>query len=255
MPTRLHRLGALAASIGLADLLVKDESDRYGLPAFKIAGVELALAKLDASGRLGANTVLACATAGNHGRAVAHAAARRGLRSIVYVPAGTRTERIHAVAREGGRVVVYSGSYDEAVKEVASQAAAHGWQIVSDTAWPGYDEIPRWIMLGYTRMFDEAKARWPRPPDVVVVQAGVGGLAAAAASWWNDHTAFKRPTLICAEPTGAACLFESARAAPPGVAHRPTRHHHGRTSLRRGLDDRVARDRLGHGRLRPRVGR
>ena len=83
--------------------------------------------------------------------------------SIVYVPAGTRTERIHAVAREGGRVVVFSGSYDEAVKEVASQAAAHGWQIVSDTAWPGYDEIPRWIMLGYTRIFDEAKARVATP--------------------------------------------------------------------------------------------
>ena len=159
------------------------------------------------------------------------------------------------MAREGASVVVYDGSYDEAVKEVASQAAAHGWQIVSDTAWPGYDEIPRWIMLGYTRIFDEAKAAWPRPPDVVVVQAGVGGLAAAAASWWNDQTAFKRPALICAEPTGAACLFESARGRPPGVAHRPTRHHHGGTSLRRGLDDRMASHRLGNERVRPRVGR
>jgi diaminopropionate ammonia-lyase len=220
-PTPLHRLTGLAASLGLADIFVKDESSRFGLPSFKIVGVEFALSKLEASGRLARDTVLACATAGNHGRAVAHAATRRGLRSVVYIPAGTRAEKIGAIAREGASVVRFDGGYDAAVREVTSQASAHGWQIVSDTSWPGYEEIPRWIMLGYTRIFDEARAAWPCEPDVAIVQAGVGGLAAAATAWWVDTRGTTRARLVCAEPEAAAGLLESARSGHRAVLAEP----------------------------------
>jgi diaminopropionate ammonia-lyase len=220
-PTPLHRLTGLAASLGLADIFVKDESNRFGLPAFKIVGVELALSKLEAAERLPPGTVVACATAGNHGRAVAHAATGRGLRSVVYVPAGTRPDKIAAIAREGASVVLFDGGYDDAVREVTSQASAHGWQIVSDTSWPGYEEIPRWIMLGYTRIFDEASAAWPNEPDAVIVQAGVGGLAAAAAAWWVDKRGAGRARLVCAEPEAAAGLLESARLGRRSVLASP----------------------------------
>src|SRR5712691_11298099 len=67
-PTPLLRLPALARHLGLRDLLVKDESQRLGLNAFKIMGVAYALSRLD----LAPDSRLVCASAGIHGRAVAH---------------------------------------------------------------------------------------------------------------------------------------------------------------------------------------
>ena len=50
---------------------------------------------------------------------------------------------------------------------------------MSDTSWPGYDEIPRLIMLGYTRLLDEAEADWrpASPPDAIFVPGGRRRLA------------------------------------------------------------------------------
>ncbi len=84
--------------------------------------------------------------------------------------------------------------------------------VISDTSWPGYDEIPRLIMAGYTRLFDEASRQWPRLPDIVLVQGGVGGLVCAAANWFAFQFGARRPYLIACEPESAACLLESARA-------------------------------------------
>jgi diaminopropionate ammonia-lyase len=111
-------------------------------------------------------------------------------------------------------VVVSTGNYDAAVREMAAAADGQGWTIVSDTAWPGYDTIPRWIMAGYTEIFEEAAAAWTDPPDVVVIQAGVGSLAGAAAAWL--HARFgsaSRPKLVVAEPTESAVVAASLAAA------------------------------------------
>ena len=43
---------------------------------------------------------------------------------------------------------------------MARDAAANRWTVISDTSWEDYDEIPRLIMLGYTRLMDEAEASW-----------------------------------------------------------------------------------------------
>ena len=77
------------------------------------------------------------------------------------------------------------------VKELSVGEAirtATGATILSDTAWPGYEEIPRWIMAGYTQVFEEAYNQWDRPPDVMFVQGGVGGLVCAAANWAPTST-------------------------------------------------------------------
>lgn len=216
-PTALHRLTGLAADLGIGNLLVKDESSRFGLNAFKILGVQFAVARLLADQFEGRALTLACATAGNHGRAVARAARNLGLEAQIFVPAYTRRQKIDAIAAEGAHVTVFPGSYDDAVKEVARLADARGWQIVSDTGWPGYDDIPHAIMLGYTRLFDEAAHQWtPQPPpDVVIVQAGVGGLACATVSWFLHHFGPKRPFIVAAEPLRAACLQTSAWAGLP----------------------------------------
>lgn len=214
-PTPLRRLSALAATLGIGDVLVKDETARFGLPAFKIVGAKYAIARL-LDGRAMPLRHLACATAGNHGRAVARAAADVGLESHIYVPVGTTRPRVEALRSEGAHVVVTSTGYDETVRLMAEDAGEFGWTIVSDTAWTGYETIPRWIMAGYTRILEEAAADWgPRPPDVVIVQAGVGSLAGAAAGWLAARFGDDRPRLLTVEPSGSACLLGSLRAGQP----------------------------------------
>ncbi|HEX7780948.1 MAG TPA: diaminopropionate ammonia-lyase [Vicinamibacterales bacterium] len=212
-PTPLHRLPGLATRIGVGELLVKDESSRFGLPAFKIVGAQYAIARLLAQPRQGRVTDLACATAGNHGRAVARAARELGLAAHVYVPVGTSQLAVDALRSEGAHVVVTSDDYDKTVRLMADDAGDSGWTIVSDTAWDGYEQIPRWTMAGYTRILEEAAQQWgDAPPDLVIVQAGVGSLAGAVAGWLVAAFGQSRPRLVVAEPAGAACVTRSLRA-------------------------------------------
>lgn len=210
-PTPLHRLRNLAAALDIGDLLIKDETDRFGLPAFKITGARYAIGKLVARKKYLRH--VACATAGNHGRAVARAASDAGIEAHVYVPIGTMRSRIEALRLEGAHVVGTSAGYDETVRLMAADAAAEGWTIVSDTAWKGYEEIPRWIMAGYTRIMEEASQAWgTEPPDIVIVQAGVGSLAGAVAGWLDATFGDRRPRVVTVEPDGSACLLVSLRA-------------------------------------------
>jgi diaminopropionate ammonia-lyase len=208
--TPLHRLAGLAAQLGLNEILLKDESHRFGLPAFKILGTRYAVARLRDRGPLGD---LACATAGNHGRAVARAARLAGLTAHVYVPRGTAPARIAAIQDEGAHVVQPDADYDDCVRLMARDAGARGWTIVSDTAWPGYEQVPKWIMGGYTWLLEEAARDWgAAPPDVVIVQAGVGSLAGAVAGWLEATLGAARPRLVVVEPHGSACVAASLRA-------------------------------------------
>ncbi len=214
--TPLRRLPGLAARAGIGDILVKDESARFGLNAFKVVGVTYALDRLLGDGRLGATRAVVCASSGNHGRAVARAARDRGLAARVYVPHGTVAARIDAIAGEGAEVVVSEGDYESAVREAAREAEERGSAMISDTGWPGYENIPRLIMAGYTRLLDEAATEWGgTPPDVVFVQAGVGGLAAAIASWFSFRYGPDRPFAVACEASAAPCLMESIRAGTP----------------------------------------
>jgi diaminopropionate ammonia-lyase len=209
-PTPLHHLPALAAELGLAMVQVKDESQRYGLPSFKVLGAAWAVHRLRETGaRLG---TLATATDGNHGRAVAWIARQLGARAVIFMTADTTPARIAAIRDEGADVVVVEGTYDDAVRACAEQSAASGWQVVADVGYGEYREIPRWITEGYSTMLEEAAeqrtlAGWPEP-DVVLVQAGVGGLAAAVVEHFGART--PQPVIVVVEPTEADALLESA---------------------------------------------
>jgi diaminopropionate ammonia-lyase len=183
-------------------VLVKDESSRFGLNAFKVAGVEYAMAKRN----IAPGTAIACASAGNFGRAVAHVGRRMDLRVRVYMSSATAAAPRSAIESEGAEVVIVDGTYDDAVRRMRDDGAL----VVSDTAWPGNEEIPRDIMLGYTRIMDEAREQWPVVPDIVLVQAGVGGLAAAVVSWLRDR--YVDAFTICVEPASANPLMLSAEA-------------------------------------------
>jgi diaminopropionate ammonia-lyase len=211
-PTQLETLPALARALGLLALHVKDESTRFGLNAFKSLGVRYAVDRLQRDGRLSERATLVCASAGNHGRAVARAARERGLAARVYMSSAATAAVKRNIESEGAAVIVVEGSYDAAVRQMARDAEAHGWTIVSDTSWPGYDEIPRLIMLGYTRIVDEIAAQLGGPPGVMFVQGGVGGLVCGVAAGLLHRWPDERPRLAACEPSDAACLLASARA-------------------------------------------
>jgi diaminopropionate ammonia-lyase len=225
VPTPLRLLPALAEELGLGSLALKDESSRDGLNAFKIIGVRYAIHKMgDAVSVRG----LVCATAGNHGRAVARVAREKKVPCTVFLPAArsaaagahdaelrTRTARVDGMRADGAHVVEVDGSYEEAVRAAAAHAASVGATVVSDTAWPGYEEIPRWIMAGYTQLFEEAYGQWDHRPDVMFVQGGVGGLVCAAVNWCAWRFGAEAPKVIACEPDAAACLLESAAAGRP----------------------------------------
>ncbi len=221
-PTPLVSLPALAGELGLGEVWVKDESRRFGLNAFKGLGGSYAVHRLLARER---PSTLATATAGNHGRGVAWAARTLGLRAVIFVPGHTVPARIDALRREGAEVVVVDGTYDDALRRVAAESAAHGWQVISDTAYPGYTEIPQWIMMAYTTIFAEATeelaAQGRGEPDVVLLQAGVGGLAWAGTFFYARRAGRSRPRLVAVEPLEADCLLTSI-TSPTGEM-RPTR--------------------------------
>lgn len=215
-PTPLRRCPGLARALGLAELLVKDETARFGLNAFKAVGATFAIETLMARGGIHAGDTLVCASEGNHGRAVAHVARRAGCRARVYLSESVAPARVDAIRAEGADAILVRGDYGEAVRVMAREAAAAGWMVISDTSWPGYLEIPRLIALGYTRLMDEDWASDAHPPpDVVFVPGGVGGLLAGVACWGDWRFGARRPRVVCVEPIAAACLQASARSGRP----------------------------------------
>jgi diaminopropionate ammonia-lyase len=228
--TPLHRLGSLAAELGVAELFVKDESIRLGLPAFKILGAswatykaleELLGGEIEPWATVGdlAKQVerltpmeLVTATDGNHGRALARVAGWVGLSARIFVPKSTISARIEAIRDEGAEVVVVDGSYDDAVAAAADRAGPRTL-LVSDTSWEGYDRVPTWVIEGYSTLFeeidDELASTGERGPDLVLVPCGVGALAAAAVRHYRRHG--REIRLVCVEPVGADCALQSAR--------------------------------------------
>lgn len=239
-PTPLLGFPVLAAELLLGEVWVKDESRRFGLGAFKALGASYAIARFlrerGAAEGGGPTLTFATATDGNHGRAVAWTARTLGHRAVIFVPGHTVPARVAAIRGEGARVVVVDGTYDAAVRRAAEESAAHGWQVISDTAYPGYTEIPGWIMAGYETIFAEATAQLDAAgrgdPDVVLLQAGVGGLACAGALFYVRRAGPGRPRLAVVEPTDADCLLESIRS-PDGAL---SEGRGGQTSIMAGLN-------------------
>ncbi len=208
----------MARVLGLGDIRAKDETRRFGLNAFKAAGAIFAIATLRARGTLAAGEMLVCASEGNHGRAVARAAREADCRCRVYLADSVAPARVAAIEGEGATVVTVPGTYDDAVRAMSADARAHQWRVISDTTLPGDDdEVPRLIMLGYTRLMDEAEEGWQPgpPPEVIYVPGGVGGLLGAVASWTAWRFPQDRPAIVCVEPVSAACLQMSAREGRP----------------------------------------
>jgi len=211
-PTPLRALKSVAKLAGVARVDYKDESGRFGLGSFKALGGAYAVDRqLRQSRKAARDVVVTCATDGNHGRSVAWGAKRAGCRAVIYIHETVSEGRAQAIAAFGADVRRVPGTYDDAVRQAARDAADNDWIVVSDTSYPGYTEIPRDVMQGYTVMVDEALQALAQPPTHVFIQAGVGGLAAAVCGHLWESLGERRPRVIVVEPDRAACLFESAR--------------------------------------------
>ncbi|MBZ4321030.1 diaminopropionate ammonia-lyase [Streptomyces huiliensis] len=241
-PTPLTELPGLAAELDVGRVFVKDESSRLGLPAFKALGafwaVRAILAGRAADGRDTAGPVtLVTATDGNHGRALARAARDHGQRARVFVPSGVHPAAVAAIEGEGAEVVRVAGPYDEAVRQAAEAARAADAVLVQDTAWPGYERIPGWIVEGYSTLFAEVDEQLVAAgagvtPGLVAVPVGVGSLAQAAVTHYRSRRRPAAgpapapsapeppaPSLLAVEPEAAACLLASlTRGEPVSVA-------------------------------------
>jgi len=229
-PTPLIRLSSLADKLGIEGLLVKDESQRFDLNAFKVLGASYAIAKVIGN-ELNLNDdeltferivseqskfkkiTFATATDGNHGRAVAWTAEKFGCKAVVYLPKGSSLARLKAIKQFGAEASIINQNYDDTVIYAEKTAKENGWILLQDTSWAGYEEVPIHIMQGYFTLITEFLCQeqeiWPTH---VFLQAGVGSLAAAILACLCSFTDKTTPIFAVVEPHGAPCLYESIKS-------------------------------------------
>lgn len=231
-PTPLKSLPELAEKCGVKALLVKDESLRFGLNAFKGLGGIYAVAQ--AAGKLLGlepeqitfpelkkpeyqvalhQMIFATATDGNHGKGVAWAAGLLGCPAKVFMPKGSSPRRAQAIRDAGqAEVTITQWNYDDTVNYVNQCAEKNGWVLVQDTSWGGYEQVPKWIMQGYTTMAQEAAEQLTEMPTHIFLQAGVGAMAGAVTGYYRARYGENCPKIVLVEPYGAACIYESMEA-------------------------------------------
>lgn len=230
--TPLYSLDALAKTLGVKKIFVKDESNRFDLNAFKVLGGTYAITRLicekmgkdisdvdfnyirkHAAEEIG-NAPFITATDGNHGRGIAWAANQLGQKAIVYLPKNSAKRRIEAIKETGAEAIVTNVNYDDTVLMAIDHSREVGAYMVQDTAWEGYTDVPTWIMQGYTTMgmevIDQLALEGYQSPTHVFLQAGVGGMAAAILGLFANIYKEKAPKAIIVEPNAANCIFTSA---------------------------------------------
>ena len=239
-PTVLRALPELARRLGVRAVYVKDESTRFGLKAFKGLGGIYAMFRmlcealaldpkettLDDLRRPPCSDAIrgmhfATTTDGNHGKGVSWAAGVFGCQAHVFMPKGSVEVRAQAIRDAGNAEVTITGmGYDDCVAWTGETAARRGWKLIQDTSWPGYEDVPLWIMQGYTTLFYEALGQMEAQPTHLFLQAGVGAMAGAIAGAALESCRVS-PVIATVEADTVACFQESFRAGD-GRPHRAT---------------------------------
>lgn len=230
-PTDLHLYPETAQALGLGQLYVKNEAQRFGLNAFKALGSSYAMGKLLAE-RLGRpiedlplaslvqamdkglveKPVLVTATDGNHGHGLAWTARLLGLEAVVYMPEGSSPERLLRIQNEGAEAQILPMNYNACVRHASAMAQEKGWILVQDSAFDGYERIPRWIIQGYTSMALEAYRQMPALPTHLFIQAGVGALTASMVGFYQAVLGDLAPLMVVLEAKAADCFYRTASA-------------------------------------------
>ncbi len=187
-------------------LWLKAESLQVG-GAFKIRGATNMLMRLSPEER---NRGVITYSSGNHGQAVALAAARAGTSAVVVMPTTAPEIKIAGVRRWGGEVLFAGTTSADRRVRAEAEAARRGLTMV-----PPFDH--EWIIEGQGTCGLEIMEQVP-DVQVVVVPVGGGGLLAGVAA----ATKLSRPDVevIGVEPAGAAKMTASLAAGRPVTLER-----------------------------------
>jgi len=208
LPTQLISLNKLSETLKVKKILYKDESKRFFLKSFKALGGAYAVQKITKGNK---NIVVSTATAGNHGRSVAWGSKKLGLKCKIFISEYVSDFRAEAMRSFGAEVIRVKGNYDNSLKECIKQSKENNWQIVQDVAWEDYRLVPKLTMAGYSVMMKEISEQINNQKiSHIILQAGVGGMAAAMIAGiarYLNHV----PKIIIVEPESAACVLESIK--------------------------------------------
>ena len=239
-PTALRELPDLANRLGVRAVFIKDESSRFGLNAFKGLGGIYAMYRmiceaLELDPEAATPDMLrsspyrekiremhfATTTDGNHGKGVSWAAGVFDCHAHVFMPKGSVEVRAQAIRDAGNaEVTITDMAYDDCVAWTARTAKDEGWLLIQDTSWEGYEQVPLWIMQGYTTLFYEAMDQMKTRPTHLFLQAGVGAMAGAIAGAALE-TCPSAPIIATVEAAEVACFYESFMAGD-GLPHKAT---------------------------------
>ena len=217
--TPLHDAPKLAALAGVSRLSLKDERARMDLGSFKALGAAYVIAR-DAEKGEAKGATYVTASAGNHGLSVAAGAAAFGANAVIYL-SETVPEAFASRLRDIGATVVRHGTnYEQSMDGALAAATDHGWILLSDSSWAGYFDRPHTLMEGYLVLMAEAAAQIDTPPTHIFLQAGVGGLAVACATYarrvWGAD-----PKIVVVEPDAAPAIYASIEAGSAQVTEGP----------------------------------
>ena len=207
-PTPLISLNKLSEKLKLNKIFYKDESKRFHLKSFKALGGSYAVEKVTKGNK---EIVISTATAGNHGRSVAWGSKKLGLKCKIFISEHVSESRAEVMRNFGADVIRVKGNYENSLNECIKQSNQNNWQIVQDVAWQDYKLIPKLTMAGYSVMMKEISEQINNQQiSHVILQAGVGGMAAAMVAGiarYLNHV----PKIIIVEPESAACVLESIK--------------------------------------------
>ena len=207
-PTPLIELHKLSNELNINKIFYKDESKRFNLNSFKALGGAYAVEKISKGNK---NIVVATATAGNHGRSVAWGARRLNLKCKIFISEFVSDARGKAMRDLGAEVIKVKGNYEKSLIECIKQSNENKWQIVQDVAWKDYTIVPKLTMAGYATMMKEIVDQIKTDQIThIILQAGVGGMAAAMIAGIAGYLDYV-PITIVVEPDSAACVLESIK--------------------------------------------
>ena len=206
--TPLISLNKLNEKLKLNKIFYKDESKRFHLKSFKALGGAYAVEKIIKGND---KKVISTATAGNHGRSVAWGSQKNGLECKIFISEFVSESRAEVMRNFGADVIRVKGNYEDSLNECIKQSNQNNWQIVQDVAWEDYKLVPKLTMAGYSVMMKEISEQIKNEKiSHVILQAGVGGMAAAMVAGIVRYLDYI-PQIIIVEPDSAACVLESIK--------------------------------------------
>ena len=208
LPTPLISLNKLSEKLKINEIFYKDESKRFHLKSFKALGGAYAVEKITENNK---EKIISTATAGNHGRSVAWGSKKLGLKCKIFISDYVSENRANVMRSFGAEVIRVKGNYEDSLNECIKQTNLNKWQIVQDVAWKDYKLVPKLTMAGYSVMMKEISDQINNKKiSHVILQAGVGGMAAAMVAGIARYLN-QVPQIIIVEPESAACVLESIK--------------------------------------------